>query len=179
MSSPHQLIKDIVSITSQNPNLCYQCGKCSAGCPMRNYMDISPNQAVRFVQLGRYDIVLNSKTIWLCAGCMTCDSRCPKNFDLHKFMDAMRELAVQKGIKPKDKKVAAFHKASLDQIEKHGKMNEFGLVFNYKLKTFDLMQDVENSPKMVLTGKLGFKPHNVKDKKIISKIFKNADNKHE
>jgi heterodisulfide reductase subunit C2 len=177
MSSPHQLIQDIVNITSQNPNLCYQCGKCSAGCPLRKYMDISPNQAVRFVQLGKYDTVLNSKTIWLCAGCMTCTSRCPKNFELHKFMDAMRELAIQKGIKPKDKKVAAFHEASLGQIQRHGKMNEFGLIFDYKLKTLDLMQDVENAPKMLINGKIGLKPHNVKDKKIISKVFKKADNK--
>ena len=176
MSLPNQLMKEIVSITSQNPNLCYQCGKCSAGCPLRKYMDISPNQAVRLVQLGKYEEVLNSNTIWLCAGCMTCSSRCPKNFDLHKFMDAMRELAIRKGIKPKDKKVAAFHEASLDQIEKHGKMNEFGLVFNYKLKTFDLMQDVENSPKMILNGKIGLMPHNVKNKNIITKVFKKADN---
>lgn len=176
MPSTKTLADDIINITSQNPNKCYQCGKCSAGCPLRKYMDISPNQAVRFFQLGKYDVVLNSNTIWLCAGCMTCASRCPKNFDLHKFMDAMREIAIRYGIKPKDKKVAAFHESSINQMKKHGKMNEFGLIFDYKLKTFDLFQDVDNAPKMVMNGKIGLKNHSVKDKNIISKIFKKADN---
>ena len=29
---------------------CYQCGKCSAGCPVVSWMDYTPNQIVRMVQ---------------------------------------------------------------------------------------------------------------------------------
>lgn len=177
MDNKYNIINDLISITGQNPNLCYQCGKCSAGCPLRNYMDLSPNRAVRLVQLGKGELVLNSNTIWLCAGCMTCASRCPKNFDLHRFMDGMRELALKKGIKPKEKKVASFHSSSLNQIKKYGKLNEFGMVFDYKLKTFDLLQDVENSPKMILNGKISLIPHSVKDKLKIKEIFNKSEKK--
>jgi len=177
MEIKNNFINDLINITNQNPSLCYQCGKCSAGCPLRKYMDLAPNQVVRFVQLGKYDQALQSKTIWLCAGCMNCAARCPKNFDLHKFMDAMRELAIRNNVKPADSKVASFHSSSLKQIKKHGKLNEFGLIFDYKLNTLDLLQDVDNAPKMVMNGKISFISHNVKNKNEINKIFKKLENK--
>jgi heterodisulfide reductase subunit C len=166
---------DISDITSQNPELCYQCGKCSAGCPLRNYMDDAPNVVVRYIQLGLYEKALNSATIWLCAGCLTCSSRCPKNFDLAKFMDAVREIALKNGIKVKDKNILKFHKAFLKQIKNHGRSWEMGLVKDYKMTSFDLFSDVENSPKMLLDGKLNIFPHNVKGKDKIKSIFEKTE----
>ena len=48
----NRLAEKVEAITMQSTMLCYQCGKCSAGCPIRDYMDESPNQVVRLVQLG-------------------------------------------------------------------------------------------------------------------------------
>ena len=50
---------------------CYQCGKCSAGCPMARGMDLMPRQIVHYLQLGMMTPILKSKTIWLCAACHT------------------------------------------------------------------------------------------------------------
>lgn len=166
---------DIADITSQNPELCYQCGKCSAGCPLRNYMEEAPNVIVRYIQLGLYEKALSSSTIWLCAGCLTCSSRCPKNFDLAKFMDAVREIALKNGIKVKDKNILKFHKAFLKQIKNNGKSYEVGLVRDYKLASFDLFSDVENSPKLFLDGKLSIFPHKVKGKDKIKSIFEKTE----
>ena len=60
-------VKKIEELSGQNLMSCYQCGKCSAGCPMVSAMDILPNQAIRLVQLGLQEDVLKSETIWLCA----------------------------------------------------------------------------------------------------------------
>ena len=90
------IIKKIEDISGQNVLACYQCGKCSAGCPMVSLMDLLPNQIIRLVQLGQVSDVLNSKTIWLCASCFTCTSRCPKGVDLAKVIEALRLLLLRK-----------------------------------------------------------------------------------
>ena len=163
--------------TFQDVSLCYQCGKCSAGCPIRYYMDIAPNKVVRLIQLGYYEEALKSETPWLCAGCLTCSTRCPKEFDLAKFMDAVRETAIEKGVEVKQKNILKFHEAFLDQIRKHGRSYEVGLVAEYKMKTLDLLQDVDSSPGLFLKGKLGIFPHNIEDRKGIKEIFKKTSDK--
>jgi heterodisulfide reductase subunit C len=90
------VIKKVEEISGQTVLACYQCGKCSAGCPMVSLMDLLPNQIIRLVQLGQIDEVLKSKTIWLCASCFTCTARCPKGVDLAKVMEALRLLLLRK-----------------------------------------------------------------------------------
>ncbi len=90
------IIKKVEYISGQNVLACYQCGKCSAGCPMISLMDLLPNQVIRLVQLGQIGDVLSSKTIWLCASCYSCTARCPKGVDLAKVMEALRLLLLRK-----------------------------------------------------------------------------------
>jgi len=174
-SEVNTLSAKVEKLTSQTPHECYQCGKCSAGCPIRNYMEDAPNQVVRYVQLGFDDKALHSKTQWLCAGCLTCSTRCPQNFDLAKFMDALRETAVQEKIKIPESDTFEFHKAFLNQIKKHGKAFEFGLVREYKLRTMNLMQDVDVAPEMFIKGKIGLFPHEIEDKQSVKGIFDKID----
>lgn len=173
----HTIADDIKDKTFQDVSLCYQCGKCSAGCPIRYYMDVAPNKVVRLIQLGFYEETLKSTTPWLCAGCQTCSSRCPQEFDLAKFMDAVRETAIEQGVEIKNKDIIKFHKAFLNQIESHGRAYEVGLVAEYKLKTMHLLADVDSSPGMLLNGKLNILPHNIKDKKSVKSIFKKTAKK--
>jgi heterodisulfide reductase subunit C len=173
---PDTVLDEIIAITSQNPSQCYQCGKCSAGCPVREFTDTPPNRVVRFVQLGFYEKALNSPTPWLCAGCMTCTSRCPQNYELTKFMDAVRQIAVKRGIKP-DSKTYKFHKAFMAQIENHGRSFEFGLVRDYKLQTGKFFQDLNLAPETLMKGKMSLTPKNIKDKESIRKVFRNKEEK--
>jgi heterodisulfide reductase subunit C len=93
-----ELIKEIETLSGQKLLSCYQCGKCSAGCPMVEAMDILPNQIIRLLQLGQVEDVKDSKTIWICASCFTCEARCPKGVDLSKIMEAVRVLLLRKGV---------------------------------------------------------------------------------
>lgn len=74
---------------------CYQCGKCSAGCPMATYMDVLPNQMIRYAQLGMGEELLNSEAIWICVSCMTCNSRCPKGVKIAEIIEAMRQIQLR------------------------------------------------------------------------------------
>lgn len=77
---------------------CYQCGKCSAGCPIAGYMDYLPHQIVRLLQIGDIATILSAKTIWYCAACFMCDSRCPKGIEISKIMESIRSYLLRKGI---------------------------------------------------------------------------------
>lgn len=87
-------VQEIEKTSGQSLLACNQCGKCSAGCPVAFSMDILPNQVIRLAQLGIVD-VLDSQTIWTCAACLTCVSRCPKGIDLPRVMEAMRLMRMQ------------------------------------------------------------------------------------
>lgn len=90
-------VKKVKEISGQDLLSCNQCGKCSAGCPLAFAMDLLPNQVIRMAQLGQEE-VLQSKTIWLCASCLTCQSRCPRGVDLSRVMDAMRLIVLRSGV---------------------------------------------------------------------------------
>lgn len=154
---------------------CYQCGKCTAGCPLNEDMDIMPNQILRMLQLelpGYEDKLLSSLSIWLCLACDTCYSRCPQEVKLSQVMDFLRQESVrQNKVNPKAKDILKFHQAFLETIEKNGKLNEVWLTLNYKLKTLNLLQDINKAPSMFFKGKLNPIPDRVHNVKEIEKIF--------
>jgi len=91
-------VKKVEEISGQDLLSCYQCGKCSAGCPMAFAMDILPNQVIRLVQLGMEEDVARAETPGLCASCITCAARCPRGVDLSRVMEAVRLLTLRKNI---------------------------------------------------------------------------------
>jgi len=91
----NELVLRIEEISGEDLLKCYQCGKCSAGCPAASAMDMLPSQVIRFLQLGLVEQVLDSETPWLCAACQSCYARCPKGLDLTRVMEAVREITLQ------------------------------------------------------------------------------------
>ena len=89
-----KFVYQIEDISGESLLACNQCGKCSAGCPVAFSMDILPNQVIRLAQLG-VEEVLECQTIWTCAACLTCVSRCPKGIDLPRVMEALRLIAME------------------------------------------------------------------------------------
>lgn len=90
------ILKKVEEISGQNVFSCYQCGMCSAGCPMSEEMDLLPNQVIRLLQMGAFDEILSSSTVWLCASCYTCRARCPRGVDLARLMEAVRLIVLRK-----------------------------------------------------------------------------------
>lgn len=93
-----EVIESIEEISGQSLFSCYQCGKCSAGCPNTEAMDILPHSVIRLLQLGQVETVRKRKALWVCAACQTCKDRCPRGVDLSKIMEALREINLRENI---------------------------------------------------------------------------------
>jgi heterodisulfide reductase subunit C len=91
-------ILKVEQLSGQNLLVCYQCGKCSAGCPAVSQMDILPNQIIRLAQLGLKEELAGSSAIWTCASCMTCNTRCPKGINIAEVIEAVRQMLLRKQI---------------------------------------------------------------------------------
>ena len=89
-------VRKIEELSGQKLLTCYQCGKCSAGCPAVAEMDILPNQVIRYAQLGLKDELLAAKSVWVCASCYTCNVRCPKGIKIAEVMEAVRQVLLRK-----------------------------------------------------------------------------------
>ena len=90
-----EFVRKIEELSGENLLACNQCGKCSAGCPAATVMDLLPNQVIRYAQFGMEE-VLAANSIWICASCQTCYSRCPHGVDLSRIMEALRVIAQER-----------------------------------------------------------------------------------
>ena len=160
---------------------CYQCKKCSSGCPVTFAMDYLPNQILHMIQMGLKDEVLKSATIWVCASCETCTTRCPNDIDIAGIMDTMRRESLKSGLKTREKKVPIFHDTFLSSIESKGRVYELGMIGQYTLKSGDvitklkrglLMEEVKLGWQMFKKGKLKLFPRKIKQTGEIKKLFK-------
>lgn len=97
------LLAKVEELSGENIFSCFQCGKCSSGCPFTEEMDLLPNQVIRKVQMGDGS-VLKSETPWVCASCLSCEVNCPKGNDLPAIMEAVREISLRKNIDEVDLK---------------------------------------------------------------------------
>jgi heterodisulfide reductase subunit C len=145
----------VVALAGEGFRLCFQCGKCSSGCPVSFAMDHPPHHIIRMVQYGLRGAVLSSATIWVCASCQTCTTRCPNDVDLAHVMDCLRQLALEAGVRVAEPNIARFHRCFLDSVAAHGRVHELSMIGRYKLKTGGLLGDARRSWRQWRQGKLG------------------------
>ncbi len=155
------LARRVLEETGQNVYLCYQCVKCTSGCPVAEFFDWQPNQIMRALQLGQEDVALHAQTPWLCAACQTCTTRCPQGLDITRIMEFLTREALARGIKPPVTEVDIFNKAFMREVRLWGRAYELGLMAEMKLRNVGrhpLTEDVDLGLKMVRKGKLAFLP---------------------
>jgi len=162
-------LSEIFDASGEKVQNCFQCQKCSAGCPVNFAMDILPNQMFRHIQYGHRDKVLSSKTIWLCASCHTCSVRCPNSIDIAKVMDTLREISARSGMVPGDKKISLFHKFFLGLTKYTGRTWEPGMGI-YVMQTGGLGGMMGWTMKMFMRGKISIIP-TFKGGKQFRKLF--------
>jgi len=86
-------------IGEQKPYNCYQCIRCTSGCPSMKMLELKPHQIVALTRAGFIDELINSGIVWTCATCLKCKERCPQAVAPVDLIMALRNLAVEKEVK--------------------------------------------------------------------------------
>lgn len=164
-------VKKVEALSGSSVRSCFQCGKCSAGCPMRSFMEHPPNRIVRLLQMGQYERVLAGRSIWYCASCETCSTRCPNKVDLAGIMDALRKLAWDSKGPSKESYVQLANRLFIENIRTYGRQYEMRLAAVFNVKSGQFLKDLMLGPKLFSKGKL--RMFHAKNRNIaeIEKIF--------
>ncbi len=172
---------EIAGASGEPINSCYQCKKCSNGCPVTYAMDYQPHQVIKMMQLGLEEKVLSSKTLWLCAACETCGTRCPNEIKLAEMFDVLKQKAEKSGYRVGHKEASVLHKVFLSSVKKYGRVHEVGMMRQFMLKSGGLMgklfsgalfKDAILGLKFFKRGKLSLSAHRIKGVDEVKKILK-------
>lgn len=173
----HEFLRKIKIEGIANLGRCYQCHACTNSCPVAYAMDYYPHQLIHMVRLGLKDKVLQSKTIWVCASCETCATRCSNEVDITHLMDVLRRESLQEGFISSIDEIPRFHKVFVNEVQRRGRVHELLLIVRYKLKTGDffsfgkMYEDASLGLKMFLKGKLKLLSPKMRGEKEVKRLF--------
>jgi heterodisulfide reductase subunit C len=148
-------------------------------------MDYLPHQLIRMFQLGLTEEVLQSKTIWVCASCETCTTRCPNEIEIAKLMDDLKHRVLEDEQKLSEEAIVEFHRVFLNNIRMFGRVNETALMGVYQMKSslrdlkkikFDFSGAFKNMKlglNMLKRGRLSLFPR-WKGRKAVRELFKES-----
>ncbi len=156
---------------------CIQCGTCTGSCPVSYAMDISPRGVMALFRAGDIESILRSRTIWVCASCYACTTRCPAGIKITDILYALKRIAMDKGIFPSRFPVYALSEQFVKIVNQYGRNYELGLVLRFNWKT-GLRRFVEMIPlgwKMFTHGRMAFKPTKIKGLEQIRRIISQAE----
>ncbi len=73
---------------------CFNCGNCTAVCPLSQDDTAFPRKLIRYAHLGLTDKLLQSKDMWMCYYCGECSETCPRQAEPGAFMASLRRYAM-------------------------------------------------------------------------------------
>jgi heterodisulfide reductase subunit C len=170
-----EFLREVEARSGTPVSACYQCHKCSTGCPIGPEMDLLSSQVMRLIHLGAEREVLESKAIWLCASCEACTTRCPMGIDIAAVMDALRVMAVDREVRLPDARGEQFNRSFLNSVRRHSRVYELGMMMAYKLRSRDLLADSDKARRMLAKGKLSLLPKRSGSTGEVREVFRRAE----
>jgi len=171
---------ELTELKELNISSCYQCEKCTNGCPLTFAMDIMPHQVIHNLQLGLVEEVVNSDTIWVCASCETCTTRCPNEIDIAHVMDRLRQHSIIRGVKAAHRQAPIFHETFLSSVRRFGRMHELTMAVEYSLRSEGvngLRKQIRLGLEMMRRGKMKIIPGRWRAGKEVDDIFRTIKRK--
>ena len=165
--SDPNFVSEVIKAGGKKVNSCFGCGTCVAGCPTVEAMDHPPRKLIRMINLGMRDQVLNADTIWLCASCNTCVTRCPRGVQIPNVMAAVKSIAIKEGIKPSMAIGPIFYQSFMDSVKLWGRVFEAELMGRIAVRTKgfgigavkELLNEAPLGKELFMKGKLAILPH--------------------
>jgi len=174
LSEANQILaRDLQTLTGENVLLCYQCKKCTLGCPSAYAMRMRPHEFMRALQLGLVEQVYWSGMIWICLSCETCNTRCPQDINMLRVIDGLRELALAKKVDYYNPvpSLPVFHRIFMALVERFGRVYEMGLALLLNLAMLRPFKDIDMATPMLTKGKLKPLPHFSHGRKELQKVM--------
>lgn len=81
---------------SLDVSACFNCGNCTAVCPLAEDSAGFPRRMIRMAQVGMERELLASGDLWRCYACGECTQTCPRQADPAEFMAAARSYAISR-----------------------------------------------------------------------------------
>jgi len=150
---------------------CYQCKKCSVGCPVAGEVKAAPAEIIRRLQLGAGNELLQTDLIWMCLSCDTCYARCPNEINFAGIIDALRSVALENGTPKPPGNPPLFNRLFLNTVKAFGRVYDLQAIAVYKIRTLNLRQDMEKFPTMLRKGKMSLLPSTGGNRKMTRRIF--------
>ncbi len=82
------------STSDFNVSACFNCGNCTAICPLSDDADPFPRNLIRYASVGLKEKILGSDQMWLCSYCNDCSDTCPRDAEPGEFVMASRRWAM-------------------------------------------------------------------------------------
>lgn len=182
LDEKHSFLEEVEARSGQKVQECYQCSKCSGGCPFSRIMEYAPNSILEMIVYGMKDQLLSSRAIQMCIQCGMCGAQCPAGFELYEVMNVLRAMAKEEGYATKEKKVPKMNEIFLGEVKNNGRMHEVNLIVKNMLSQGQLVKDAVTlmpiGPAMLLKGIMGVGdvlPHKIQGQAAVAKIFENVD----
>ncbi|MFC1737541.1 4Fe-4S dicluster domain-containing protein [Planctomycetota bacterium] len=166
------IIRKVQQLSGVDLSVCFQCKKCTSGCPVAKLSNSPPSEIIRRLHLDVGDEILESDIIWMCVSCETCSARCPMGIDIAAVMDALRALALEKKAPKQKGNVPLFNRAFLKTVQLFGRSYDIAMIAAYKIGTLKFLADTEKFPKMLKKRKIALLPPMGADRKTVRRIFK-------
>ena len=167
-------VKDIPA--GERINRCIQCGTCTGSCHVSYAMDIPPRQLIALFRAGELETVMKSRSIWICASCYACTTRCPSGIKITDIIYALKRTVMEKNYHSKAHQVQILANLFIQNLMSYGRLHEGTLIRKYYMKTDfkRLFRLVPLARKMFKTKRLALFPKRIKAHHSLSRIIKKA-----
>jgi heterodisulfide reductase subunit C len=155
---------------------CIQCGTCTGSCPVSYAMDLSPRQLIALFRAGEMERIMRSRTIWICASCYACTTRCPAGIKITDTIYALKRTAMEKGLSSAAPQVQRLATVFTKVLKRYGRLHEGSLIAEYQARTnpLRLLGFLPLGLRMFRTGRLGVLPYRIKQHASLARIIDRA-----